>query len=303
MSYYEKGTIAWYGCIKFASSAIDKSKEQVYENGETIGKTIDGMYFEGQEHLPSKNLRVSVGIAVNDQDINSYLDLIKCANDALYKAKFIKKNQVEVYSSVYDMIRIDIKEDQFDLIASIKTLLSVINAKDKYTYGHVERVVNYVKLLSDKLDLTEVDRKILIYSAYIHDIGKINIPEYILNKKMPLTDDEWNLIKQHPNNGVEIINKVSSLSDVEPLIMHHHERFDGNGYPDRLKGDTIPYLARILTIADSFDAMTFSRPYRRAMTYNEAIQELKRCSGTQFDPNITKVFIEIIKELRNGDYA
>ena len=127
-------------------------------------------------------------------------------------------------------------EEHFDLISSLKTLISVINAKDKYTFGHVERVVHYVKMLSDKLELNEQDKATLIYGAYIHDIGKINIPEYILNKKMPLTDDEWNLIKQHPTIGAEIINKIESLSSVIPIVLHHHESFDGTGYPDKRQG-------------------------------------------------------------------
>lgn len=293
----EEVIIARYGGDEFAIILTNQTKEQVYNIGEEIRTAIEKMYFEGQEHLASKNLTVSIGIAFNDDHTNGYIDLIKRADDALYKAKFTRKNQVEVFSSVYNMIITNMKEEHFDLIASIKTLISVINTKDKYTYGHVERVVRYVKMLSDKLKLSEKDKETLIYGAYIHDIGKINIPTYILNKKMPLTDEEWKLIKRHPNIGVEIINQIESLSYVVPLVMHHHERFDGKGYPDQLKGNDIPYLARILTIADSFDAMTFSRPYKSAMTKDEAIVEMKRCANTQFDPDITEVFIEVIKEM------
>lgn len=294
----EEATIARYGGDEFAIILPNKTKEQAYELGEKIRTSIENMYFEGQEHLSSKNLTVSIGIAFNDDHINGYIDLIKRADDALYKAKFTRKNQVEVFSSVYNMIVSNMKEEHFDLIASIKTLISVINTKDKYTYGHVERVVRYVKMLADRLELSDKDKETLIYGAYIHDIGKINIPTYILNKKMPLTLDEWKLIKQHPNIGVEIINQIESLSGVAPLVRHHHERFDGAGYPDQLKGTEIPYLARILTIADCFDAMTFSRPYKSAMTKDEAIIELKKCSGTQFDPEMTEVFIEIVKEMQ-----
>lgn len=294
----EEATIARYGGDEFAIILPNKTKEQAYELGEKIRISIENMYFEGQEHLSSKNLTVSIGIAFNDDHINGYIDLIKRADDALYKAKFTRKNQVEVFSSVYNMIVSNMKEEHFDLIASIKTLISVINTKDKYTYGHVERVVRYVKMLADRLELSDKDKETLIYGAYIHDIGKINIPTYILNKKMPLTLDEWKLIKQHPNIGVEIINQIESLSGVAPLVRHHHERFDGAGYPDQLKGTEIPYLARILTIADCFDAMTFSRPYKSAMTKDEAIIELKKCSDTQFDPEMTEVFIEIVKEMQ-----
>ncbi len=294
----EEMTIARYGGDEFAIIIADRTKEQVFEIGEEIRVTIEEMYFEGQEHLTSKNLTVSMGIATCDHNIKGFIDIIKRADDALYKAKFTRKNKVEIFNSVYNMIKTNVKEDHFDVITSIKTLISVINAKDKYTYGHVERVVHYIDILADKLRLNKEQKKILIYGAYVHDIGKLNIPEYVLNKKMPLSDDEWELIRQHPNIGVEIISKIEFLSNVIPLVMHHHERYDGKGYPDGLRGQEIPYLARVLTVADSFDAMTFSRTYKCAMTYTEAISEMERCSGTQFDPDVTRVFIEIIKELK-----
>lgn len=290
-------TIARYGGDEFAIIVQGKTKEQVYEIGERIRFTIEKMYFEGQEHLTSKNLTISLGIAIYDGHTNGYVDLIKQADDALYKAKFTNKNKVEVFGSVSNIMRLTFQEEDSDAMPSIKTLISVINAKDKYTYGHVERVVRYVELLAEKLKLSEEDKHTLIYGAYIHDIGKINIPEYVLNKKMPLTDEEWKLIKRHPNIGVELISKVNSISKVVPLVKHHHERFDGRGYPDGLKGKNIPYFARILTVADSFDAMTFSRSYKKAMTYKEAIVEIRECSNTQFDPSIAETFIEVIKEL------
>jgi HD-GYP domain-containing protein (c-di-GMP phosphodiesterase class II) len=190
----------------------------------------------------------------------------------------------------------DIDEEHIDLITSIKTLISVINAKDRYTYGHVERVVAYSRLFADELCLGEEDKKNLVYGAYMHDIGKINISKEILNKKMPLTKDEWEILKQHSQNGIEIIKPVNSLQEIAPLILHHHERYDGMGYPDQMKGDNIPFLVRVLTIVDSFDAMTSHRPYNKRKTYDEAIDELKKCSGTQFDPIITEKFIRSIKK-------
>jgi len=130
----------------------------------------------------------------------------------------------------------------------------------------------------------------------MHDIGKINISKEILIKKMPLSVEEWEILKQHPSNGAEIIEPVESLRAIVPLILHHHERFDGKGYPAGLSGEDIPYLARVLTVADSFDAMTSKRSYTNLRkTYDEAIEELKACAGTQFDPDITEKFIEIIE--------
>ncbi len=200
-----------------------------------------------------------------------------------------------MYTSILDEIKTNIDEKDIELVTSIKTLISVINAKDKYTYGHVERVVIYSRIIADKLKLSEYDKKILIYGAYMHDIGKINISKEILIKKMKITSEEWKILKQHPANGVEIIKSVESLKMLIPLIINHHERYDGKGYPNKLKGKEIPYLARILTVVDSFDAMTSNRPYNDRKTYEEGIEELERCSGTQFDPEIVKAFIEVIR--------
>lgn len=130
----------------------------------------------------------------------------------------------------------------------------------------------------------------------MHDIGKINIPKEILIKKMPLNDTEWNMLKEHPQNGVDIIEPVKSLSRVKPIILYHHEKFDGTGYPEGLKGNEIPYLARILTVVDSFDAMTSNRPYNKRKTYSEGIEELRKWSGKQFDPKIVDAFIKTLKE-------
>jgi HD-GYP domain-containing protein (c-di-GMP phosphodiesterase class II) len=181
-------------------------------------------------------------------------------------------------------------------VASIKTLIAVINAKDKYTYGHVERVVFYCTLIAEKVGLTDKQKRDLVYSAYLHDIGKINIPEGMLMKTDKLTPEEWEVLKSHPRMAVEIVENIDSLKDMVPVILHHHERFDGTGYPDGLKGEEIEYLARVLAVADSFDAMTSVRPYQQKKTYDQAIEELIRCSGTQFDPDIVKVFIRAIRD-------
>ena len=241
-------------------------------------------------------MTVSIGISIYPDKAKNDIELVKSADDALYRAKFFDKNRVEIYTSILDELKNDIEDEHIDIITSIKTLISVINAKDKYTYAHVERVVIYCRLLADKLELNEKDKKNLIYGAYMHDIGKINIPKEVLNKNMPLTNEEWEVMKRHSLNGVEIIKPVESLSEIIPLILYHHEKYDGTGYPDNLKGNNIPYLVRMLTVADCFDAMTSSRPYNKRKTYKEAIDELKRCCGTQFDTDIVNAFIEVIME-------
>ena len=294
---FRKGDIvARYGGEEFAVLLPETSEKEAINLAELVRSKIEKTYFQGEENQPNDKLTVSIGISIYPEKAKNEIELVKSADDALYRAKFFDKNRVETYTSILDELKIDTKEEHIDIITSIKTLISVINAKDKYTYGHVERVVIYSRLLADKLGINEKDKKNLIYGAYIHDVGKIGISKEILNKNMPLTKAEWEIMKQHSFNGVEIIKPVESLKDIIPLILHHHERYDGNGYPDKLKGDNIPYLVRMLTVVDCFDAMTSSRPYNIRKTYEEAIEELKRCSGTQFDTAIAKAFIEVIKE-------
>ncbi|EPY2306173.1 bifunctional diguanylate cyclase/phosphohydrolase [Clostridium sporogenes] len=296
----EEDIVARYGGEEFAVLLPNTPEKEAINIAEIIREKIEYTYFEGEENQPNGNLTVSMGISVYPYKAKNDMELIKSADDALYRAKFFNKNRVEAYTSILDELKNDIDEKHIDVVTSIKTLISVINAKDRYTYGHVERVVLYSRLLADKLKLSEEDKKIFIYGAYMHDIGKINISREILNKKMPLAKEEWEILKQHPVNGVEIIKPVSSLQSISDLILHHHERYDGKGYPDKLKGENIPFLARALTVVDSFDAMTSNRPYNRRKTYEEAIEELKRCSGTQFDPYIAEKFIKVIIENKDS---
>lgn len=296
----ENGIAARYGGEEFAIILPDTLEQDAIKIAENIRYRIQETYFEGEENQPKGKITASMGVSTFPDKAENEVELIKCADDALYRAKFFNKNRVETYHSILDELKKEIEHKDIDLVTSIKTLISVINAKDRYTYGHVERVVFYSRLLAEKLGLSEEDKKKLVYGAYMHDIGKINIGEEVLNKKMPLNNEEWEVLKQHPANGVEIINPVKSLSYIAPLILHHHERYDGKGYPDNLKGENIPYLARILTVVDSFDAMTSNRPYSKIKSHSEAIEELKKCRGSQFDSDIADAFIEVIEENKDN---
>ncbi|WP_102401111.1 bifunctional diguanylate cyclase/phosphohydrolase [Haloimpatiens massiliensis] len=298
----EKDVVARYGGEEFAVIMPKTVEEVAMQVAEKIRLAVENYKFQGEENQPNGNLTVSIGVSSFPDKAKNDLELLKSVDDALYRAKFFHKNRVESYYSVLEELKRDIEEEHIDLITSIKTLISIINAKDRYTYGHVERVVVYCKLMAESLNLSEKEKKILIYGAYMHDIGKINIPEEVINKRMPLTKAEWEMLKQHPQKGVDIIKPVESLKDTIPLILHHHERYDGTGYPKGLSGEDIPYLARVLTVVDSFDAMTSNRPYNTKKSYDEAIEELKKCSGTQFDPILAERFIEVIVSNKSEFY-
>ena len=177
---------------------------------------------------------------------------------------------------------------------SIETLRYTVEAKDPYTRGHSDRVAEYSVLIGEKLGLSEQDLRTLRIGGLFHDIGKIGIPDSILLKESKLSDDEYSQIKNHPTIGAHILQNATIFQDILPIVKHHHERYDGNGYPSKLKGEEIPYFARIAAVADTFDAMTSKRTYRNAIPLEEVKEEIKRCEGTQFDPNIAETFLEIL---------
>ena len=291
-----KDIVARYGGEEFAiiMSNMDENEAMIW--AEKIRISIEKTKFYGEENQPNGKLTVSIGISEYPDRAKDSTELIKSADDALYRAKFLHKNRVETYISILDDIKNKVDAEDKEIITSIKTLISVINAKDRFTYGHVERVVIYAKLIADKLKLNHIDKETLIYGSYMHDIGKINISKEILIKKMPLTNSEWSELKNHPSFGFDIIKDVPALKHVAYIVLYHHERYDGKGYPYGLTGENIPYLARILTVIDSFDAMTSNRPYNTCKSYEEGKEELIKCSGSQFDPKIVNEFIDIINE-------
>lgn len=182
---------------------------------------------------------------------------------------------------------------------SIETLRYTVEAKDPYTKGHSDRVSKYCVLIGEKLGLPEEDLKTLRIGGLFHDIGKIGVPDSILLKEAKLTDDEYSEIKNHPAIGEHILCNATIFKSIIPIVKHHHEKFDGTGYPGKLAKDDIPYLARIVALADTFDAMTSKRTYRDAIPLNIVIDEITRCSGTQFDPEIANVFLNLLKHEYN----
>ncbi|MDR3112026.1 MAG: HD-GYP domain-containing protein [Elusimicrobiota bacterium] len=180
----------------------------------------------------------------------------------------------------------------FDII---QTLTKIIDAKDPYTGNHSVRVRQYSKLIAEKLKLPVVEIKKIEYAALMHDIGKIAVSETILRKDCDLSDEEMEIIKMHPIIGYNIAVSMTFFSDTAPLILYHHERYDGNGYPEKLSKNQIPIGARIICVADAYDAMVSDRPYRKSLPKENAILQLQKESGIQFDPIIVQAFAEILR--------
>ena len=198
-------------------------------------------------------------------------------------------NKFDLASSK-SLILKDLKELFYKTIHSIT---SALDAKDPYTHGHSMRVTLYSIILAKELNAPNNQLESIETAGLLHDIGKIAIPESILCKPGKLTDDEFSVMKTHPINSERLIASIERLHAVSPGVKHHHERWDGKGYPDHLAGEDIPYSARIIAIADTYDAMTSTRSYRKALDHEVAIAEIEKCAGAQFDPVLAKKFVEI----------
>jgi HD-GYP domain-containing protein (c-di-GMP phosphodiesterase class II) len=181
-------------------------------------------------------------------------------------------------------------------IGTLGTLARLLETKDRVTETHSMRVVHYAMELGKSVGLSDQDMMDLEYGALLHDIGKVGVDDGILRKTGPLSEDEWQVIRQHPTIGYSVLKNLEFLRNSLPVILHHQERFDGRGYPNGLKGEQIPILARIFTIADAFEAMVSDRPYRKAMKPEVAVQEIRRNAGTQFDPRLAELFVKLFEE-------
>ncbi len=178
----------------------------------------------------------------------------------------------------------------------MKTFVNFIDSKDEYTKGHSNRVAIYSRALAKQIGLPPETQQDLYYMGLMHDIGKLTIPQDILNKTSHLSTEEWEVIKMHTQNGAKLLKDFTILPSLKDAVLYHHERYDGKGYVFQLKGEDIPLGARIVCVADSFDAMNSNRCYRLKYSKDRIIQELDRCSGKQFDPMIAKAMIELIKD-------
>ncbi|MEZ0536418.1 HD domain-containing phosphohydrolase [Caldicellulosiruptoraceae bacterium PP1] len=248
-----------------------------HKKAEEITDTIKRNIEKYNNNLKEKLLVLSVatGFATLENNNQNLFEIYKQADDNMYKDKLLNKlsskNQI------------------------ISVLLAALGEKDNVTKGHTDRVKKMCELMAQKLDLDDTQKNNLILLSEMHDIGKVAIPDSILNKKEPLTKREWEIIKSHSEKGYRIALASPELGSIAELILKHHEKWDGTGYPLGIKGEEIPIECRILALADAYDAMTNLRPYNKVKTHEEAIREIKYCSGTQFDPKIAEIFIELFE--------
>ena len=249
-----------------------------------------------------KGATVSAGVACYPKHAVTRHGLILNADAALYSAKRSGKNQSHIYerehhkpyraasSHVHPLLSTDEDIDAFE------TLGATVDAQDSYARGHSSAVSRHAAVLGERLGMSAEEIGNLRVAALLHDIGKIGTPREILEKDTPLRQDEWKLIENHAGLGSRILTRLQQMSSIGPGVKHHHERYDGKGYPGGLSGKGIPLLARIIAIADAYDAMTSPRSYRPAMSHEKAIEELRNCSGAQFDPELVESFIESLAE-------
>jgi putative nucleotidyltransferase with HDIG domain len=188
---------------------------------------------------------------------------------------------------------------QADLFsAAVRALISAIEAKDRYTHGHSERVARVAVLLAEKLHLPKADVNTIYLGGLLHDIGKIGVDDQVLNKPGALTPEEFEQIKQHPQLGFDILHEVSQLDRILPIVLHHHESWDGSGYPHGLRGEETPLLARVTAVADAYDAMSSDRPYRRGMPDEKLDAIFREGAGRQWDPTVIEAFFAVRDQVR-----
>lgn len=289
----EQGIVCRYGGDEFAILLPDANSESILSVIDRIRKAFDKMTGLEEHFTLSNKVTLSAGYSIYPDLARNKDDLIMQSDSALYQAKNMGRNNVQLYRDIFEDIKFFFDSDE-QLFGGLRVLLGTVSAKDKYTLGHSERVMDYTVMIARAMGLGGERIRLLKIAALLHDIGKVEIPESVLNKTGPLTEDELKLLRKHPDYSVDILEPLSSIDQLIDSIKYHHERFDGKGYPTGIKGNDIPLEARILCVADSFDAMLSHRPYRKGMEIDDVVAELEKNAGTQFDPYIVQAFLSTL---------
>ncbi len=292
---------ARYGGEEFAIILPETDGPEAKKVAERFRREVEMFEFETRHH-DKYHLTVSIGVAVYPQDGITKEELLERADLMMYYAKCLGRNQVHLYEeargSASDMTQDHVIRDGVFMNA-VQFMASMVEEKDHYSHRHSESVTGYAVSTAQVLGLSRTEMYHVGLGALLHDLGKIGISDEILSKKGPLSMEEMARIRSYPLIGAEILKRSTNFQQVLPMVLHHRERYDGQGYPGQLRGDAIPIGARIIAVVDAYYAMLSERPYRQAMTKDEAIAELRRCAGTQFDPRVVESFVRCLETMTN----
>lgn len=298
----QKGIVCRYGGEEFTVLLPRYDTKMAYDLAEKIRKDIEKTFFSMND-VTQRFLTASIGVCTYPYAAPNTEELLKRADIAMYTAKNSGKNKTVIYTPEIRMTETSLQgmmstsgSMKPNFAATIYALTAAIDAKDHYTFGHSQKVAEYATILASKLSLDKSHVELIQEAALLHDIGKIGIPEQILTKTGRLTQEEFDIVKQHVEMSITIIKHLPSMNHVIPAVIGHHERWDGKGYPRGLRCENIPLAARCLAIADAFDAMTSNRPYRNSMTVDAALAEIENNIGTQFDPLLANIFVKLVRD-------
>ena len=279
---------------------INNKKRYILEQKLKITNGIEKRILKGLSAIRKNNL---LGIPLICEDIIGLIILKRNKNNPLFE-----QFDQEILMTIAEQAIIGIKnlqlyeEQQKIVLGSIKSLVTLLDARVPQEYTHSPYFSKLVSVMGEQLHLDTKQIESLKYASLLHDTGKVDIPVEILTKTTKLTAKEYDIIKKHPLKGAQILRPLQILKPVIPIITHHHEKYDGTGYPSRLKKGQIPLGARIMAVADAFEAMVYGRPYRERKDLNSAIKEIKKKSGAQFDPKVVEAFLKVIKKINTKNY-
>jgi len=280
-----------YDADEFLIILPDTTREDAVRHAHQLGESIREMVLAQATNGQAIPVTVSIGVACFPEDADTLQGLLSAGEEALASAQIHGNGVADTQSSW--RARYCILENA--TFSTLKAMVIAIDRKDYYTRKHSEEVTDYALWIAEEMGLPESDRRLLRMAGLIHDVGKIGIPDEVLLKPDVLTPDEYEAMKQHAVMGALMLAALPSMSEIAPIVRAHHERWDGQGYPDGLSGEEIPLLARILTVADAFSAITTDRPYRRGMDWHSAVAELQRQRGKQFDPTVVDAFLRALE--------